>query len=123
MIISLTIEGLDAPQAREIMDAGDLPAGVELGGLSLTGELGAERSSLIVSGVLSLALGVPSGVAANWVWQRIAPAEPNAVVTVVIEGDRCILRSAPELFLALEAAVQRKTAGDEAGTAGVAPSP
>lgn len=105
MKIAIAVEGLDATRAQTLMRPTGLPEGVGLEDLALGGELGAERSGLIVSGVVSLALGVPSGVAANWVWARIAPTEPQAVVTVVVEGKTCRAASAEELGAAFAAAL------------------
>lgn len=105
MEIQIQFQGLDAASAGRLAAGAGVPEGVALKDLQLSAEMGAERSNFIVSGIMSLALGVPSGVAANWVWQQIAPSDPTGQIVVVVEGKRCTITSEAALAEALEAAV------------------
>ena len=74
--------------------------------IALEGELGDTKSSMAIGAVLSLALGVPSGVAANWVWDQISGADQPEPIVVVIDGQTCLPSGPDDLERLIEAARQ-----------------
>lgn len=103
----LELRGLNAETAsmlRQVWQA--THPEILLRDVEVTGDLGETRSSLILSSVLSLALGVPSGVAANWVWTQISETEQPSQIVVVIDGQTCVPTAPEDIERLIEAARQ-----------------